>query len=221
MDKRFCDRLIMGSAGNAGRCYIRFREKLRPTDLTRQKTSFSASWTARVSARNGGERSPGTGLHPARLPTSSVNPGLCETVAEPENETRRTALKEHQTTIRVRYDDADPGGYLHHSRYFTFFEIGRTELFRAAGGNYREMEQAGLFVVVVKAECQFVRPARYDDLVTIRTTITKLSTAKIEHEYVATRDDEVLAKAKVTLAVVDRTGRVQPVPNWIEELYQA
>jgi len=53
-------------------------------------------------------------------------------------------LKEHEIQIRVRYVEADPMGYLHHSNYFTYFEMGRTELFRASGGNYREIEDAGM-----------------------------------------------------------------------------
>lgn len=128
-------------------------------------------------------------------------------------------MKECETTVRVRYEDADPMGFLHHAKYFSYFEIGRTELFRQSGGNYRQMEESGLFVVVVKAECRFSRPARYDDILTIHTKLAKLSMAKIEHEYVASRGDEILAKGNVTLAVVDRDGRVQPIPDWIQKLY--
>ena len=128
-------------------------------------------------------------------------------------------MKEHTTTIRVRYEDADPMGFLHHSKYFSYFEIGRTELFRASGGNYRDMEESGLFVVVVKAECRFAKPARYDDEIIIHTKLAKLSLAKIEHDYTASRGDEVLARGHVTLAVVDRTGTAQQVPSWIREIY--
>ena len=110
-------------------------------------------------------------------------------------------------------------GFLHHAKYFSYFEIGRTELFRASGGNYRQMEESGLFVVVFKAECQFIKPARYDDVITIRTSLSKLSMAKIEHEYLALRDDEVLAKARVTLAMVDGQGNVQRVPEWVQQIY--
>ncbi|MEE2938631.1 MAG: thioesterase family protein [Planctomycetota bacterium] len=128
-------------------------------------------------------------------------------------------MKECETTVRVRYEDADPMGFLHHAKYFSYFEIGRTELFRQSGGNYRQMEESGLFVVVVKAECRFSKPARYDDVLTIHTKLAKLSMAKIEHEYIASRSDEILAKGNVTLAVVDRDGRVQPIPDWIQKLY--
>ncbi|MGB0596326.1 MAG: acyl-CoA thioesterase [Rubripirellula sp.] len=128
-------------------------------------------------------------------------------------------MKECETTVRVRYEDADPMGFLHHAKYFSYFEIGRTELFRLSGGNYRQMEESGLFVVVVKAECRFSKPARYDDVLTIHTKLAKISMAKIEHEYIASRSDEILAKGNVTLAVVDRDGQVQPIPDWIQKLY--
>ena len=77
----------------------------------------------------------------------------------------------------------------------------------------------GLFVVVVKAECRYQKPARYDDLLTVRTTLSKISAAKIQHDYVLLRDGEQLATATVTLAVVNREGQVQRVPEWIQEIY--
>ncbi len=92
-------------------------------------------------------------------------------------------LREHEITLRVRYRDADPMGLLHHANYFTYFEIGRTELLCASGGCYRRMEEDGIFAVVVKAECTFHRPARYDDVLTLRTIVRRVTPAKIEHEY--------------------------------------
>ena len=120
-------------------------------------------------------------------------------------------VTQHEIEIRVRYNETDPGGYLHHASYFTYFEMGRTELLRAAGGNYRDMEQQGLFVVVVKAECRYRRPARYDEVLRLRTTVTRVTRAKIEHQYDLYRGDELLALGHVTLAIVDRNGHVQPV----------
>jgi acyl-CoA thioester hydrolase len=124
-------------------------------------------------------------------------------------------LQQHEIELRVRYQETDPMGLLHHANYFTYFEIGRTELLRAAGGNYRQMEQGGMLVVVVKAECRFRRPAHYDDLLRLRTTIVRVTQAKIEHRYELFRDDESLAVGQVTLAVVDRAGKIQPVPEWM------
>lgn len=127
-------------------------------------------------------------------------------------------MKPHETQIRVRYEDADPMGFLHHAKYLTYFEIGRTEWFRAFGGDYRATEESGLLIVVVKAECRYRKPARYDDLVTVRTTLAGVSLAKIEHEYELLRSDETLATARVTLALVDREGTVQRVPEWMQDL---
>ena len=87
-------------------------------------------------------------------------------------------LRQHEIDLRVRYQETDPMGFLHHANYFAYFEIGRTELLRAAGGNYRKMEEEGMLVVVVKAECRFRRPARYDDLLRLRTTIVRVFGAK-------------------------------------------
>jgi acyl-CoA thioester hydrolase len=125
-------------------------------------------------------------------------------------------LRQHEITLRVRYQETDPMGFLHHAYYFTYFELGRTELLRASGGNYRQIEESGLLIVVVKAECKFHRPARYDDVLRLRTTITRVTAAKIEHLYELFRDDELLATGRTTLAVLDRAGRVQPVPEWLQ-----
>ncbi len=69
------------------------------------------------------------------------------------------------------------------------------------------------FVVVVKADCRYHRPARYDDLLRIHTKVSRISAAKIEHEYRVFRGEELLAVGHVLLAIVDRQGNVQPVPE--------
>ena len=126
-------------------------------------------------------------------------------------------LREFETQVRVRYDEADPMGMVHHANFFRYFELGRTEMLRATGGSYRKMEAAGLLIVVVKANVSFRRPARYDDLLTIRTKVREFGHAKIEHEYVILRDEELLTEATVTLAVLDRDGNVQRVPDWLRD----
>jgi len=115
----------------------------------------------------------------------------------------------HEIQLRVGYGDADPMGFLHHARYFSLFEMGRMELFRAQGGDYREMEERGLYMVVVHAECDFKQPARFDDWLTIRTRVVRLTPAKLEHAYEVLRDGELLARAGTVLACVDRNGAVQ------------
>jgi acyl-CoA thioester hydrolase len=125
-------------------------------------------------------------------------------------------LQQHEIEFRVRYQETDPMGFLHHAQYFTYFEIGRTELLRASGGSYRQMEEQGCLVVVVRAECRFHRPASYDDIVRLRTTVIRVTAAKIEHEYRLFRGEELLAVGNVTLAVIDRQGKVQRVPEALQ-----
>jgi len=124
-------------------------------------------------------------------------------------------LREHEIEIRVRYQETDAMGVLHHANYLTYFEIGRTELLRAAGFDYRRVEEAGIFLVIVKITCRYRRPARYDDVLRLRTTLVGVSPAKIEHDYRLFRGDELLAEAQTTLACVDRQGQLQRVPEWL------
>ena len=122
-------------------------------------------------------------------------------------------MKSHETQIRVRYAETDAMGYLHHSNYLTYFEIGRTELFRAGGGSYRAVEEGGLFLVVVKIDVCFKRPARYDDLLTLKTEITRITPARIEHAYELFREDELLTTGTSTLACVNAEGRASALPD--------
>ena len=127
-------------------------------------------------------------------------------------------LRQHEIDIRVRYSETDAMGYLHHANYLNYFEMGRTELFRAQGGNYRQMEEQGLFFVVVQITCKFHSPARYDDLLRLRTTLLKLGPAKLEHQYELFRDDRLLAGAQTVLACLDREGNIQRIPDVLPEL---
>ncbi|HPD31938.1 MAG TPA: thioesterase family protein [Phycisphaerae bacterium] len=117
--------------------------------------------------------------------------------------------------IRVRYAECDPMGYLHHSKYFEYFEMGRTELLRAAGFRYRDLEEKGVLFVVAKTACTFKRPARYDDLLKLEVRILRQTRARIDHEYRLLRDGVILCEATTTLACVDRTGRPIPIPDEI------
>ncbi len=122
---------------------------------------------------------------------------------------------EHTTSIRVRYDETDPMGYVHHANYFRYLEIGRTDLLRAAGGSYKEMESRGEMVVVVRIEAKYHAPARYDDMILVHTKIAKVTAAKIIHEYRIERESILLFSATLTLAVIDRNGQLQHVPEWL------
>jgi acyl-CoA thioester hydrolase len=117
--------------------------------------------------------------------------------------------------VRVRYAEVDQMGALHHSRYWVYFEMGRTELLRAQGIAYADLEREGVFFVVARCRASFKAPARYDDVLTLITRVKKLGMAKIDHEYeLRRRDDQTLvATAETTLACVGRDGRVMPIPE--------
>ena len=123
---------------------------------------------------------------------------------------------EFETKIRVRYDEADPMGFVHHANYLRYCEYARVEMLRAAGGSYREIEASGIFVVVVNANVRYRSPARYDDVLTVGMRISSVGSAKIEHEYEIRRDDSLIAQATLTLAVIDGQGNVQRIPAWMK-----
>jgi acyl-CoA thioester hydrolase len=126
-------------------------------------------------------------------------------------------VNEHSIEIRVRYCETDAMGYLHHANHVNYYEMGRTELLRAQGGSYRDIEASGLFLVVVRLDCRYHAPARYDDWLKLVTKVERISAVKIEHSYRLYRGDQLLASAESTLACVDRDGRVQRLPESISQ----
>ena len=116
-------------------------------------------------------------------------------------------------TLRVRYTEVDAMGYLHHSRYLQYFEIGRVELLRSRGVRYADLERQGIFFVVIKAEVTYKQPARYDEDVTLATVETRRTHVKIEHDYEIRRENTLLATGKTTIACVGRDGRPMAIPG--------
>jgi acyl-CoA thioester hydrolase len=125
---------------------------------------------------------------------------------------------EHEIPIRVRYCETDAMGFLHHANFLNYFEMGRTELFRAQGGDYRRMEEGGHFFVVVQMDVKYRASARFDDLLTLRTRIARVTPAKLEHEYQLFRNGVLLAEARSVLACIDRAGHVRRISDVIPEL---
>jgi len=120
---------------------------------------------------------------------------------------------EHTIHIRVRYPEVDGMGFLHHSRYLQYFEMGRVELLRAAGHSYAELEKQGVFFVVTKAEISYKAPARYDEELTLITRIVRQTHVRYDHAYELKRGDVLLAEGKTTIACVDREGQVRQIPE--------
>jgi acyl-CoA thioester hydrolase len=122
-------------------------------------------------------------------------------------------VEQCEITVRVRYAETDRMGLLHHANYFVYFEMGRTELLRQRGFTYREIEDAGFYLVIVDIGCKFKRPAHYDDLLILRTSVTKVTHVKIMHTYHLLHDGLLVAEGHSTLACVDREGKPRLLPE--------
>lgn len=124
------------------------------------------------------------------------------------------------TPVRVRYVECDPMGLAHHAMYPVWFEIGRTELLREAGIDYRDLEAADIFLAVVSLHMRFKQPARYDDELLLETTLASCGQVKIEHTYRLMRGKTLLTTGQTMLACIDRGGKLQPVPEILLKLWE-
>jgi acyl-CoA thioester hydrolase len=114
--------------------------------------------------------------------------------------------------LRVRYAETDAMGLVYYANYLVWFELGRTEWIRAHGVTYREFEEHGILLPVVHASCDYRRSARYDDLIRIETTVTKLTRASVAFAYRVLRAEpgpqELLVEGRTEHAFMSREGRV-------------
>jgi acyl-CoA thioester hydrolase len=117
------------------------------------------------------------------------------------------------TEFRVRYAECDAMGYLHHSRYWEYFEHARTELLRKNGARYRDLEAEGVLFVVYKLACQYHSPIRYDDVVSVEVRVDRITRTRVDHAYEIRRDGGLLCEATTTLACVGRDGRPILMPD--------
>ncbi len=122
-------------------------------------------------------------------------------------------MLEHSTTFRVRYPEVDAMGYVHHSRFLQYFEIGRVEMLRSQGCCYADLERQGVFFVVIKAEIRFRAPAKYDEELTLTTRLIRSTHVRYDHTYELKRGSTLIAEGSTTIACVDRTGQVIQIPE--------
>ena len=108
----------------------------------------------------------------------------------------------------------------YYANYFVWFEVGRCELLRTLGSSYRELEAAGLMLPVIDAHCEYRRPARYDDDLTILTRGSLMSPARVRFDYEVQRpaDQAVTAVGRTVHAAVDREGRPTRLPAEIRKV---
>ena len=121
--------------------------------------------------------------------------------------------------VTVRYAETDMMGIVYHGSYLPWFEIGRTTLLKDHGISYRELEAAGYRLPVLEVDVKYLKPAFYDDTLTIVTTLGEKPVSRIQLAYEVLRGDELLATGHTAHAFIDREGRpVRPPPHFSQRM---
>lgn len=128
----------------------------------------------------------------------------------------------YQIQIRVRYSETDRMGYAYYGNYAQYYEIGRVEAFRNLNFSYKELEDSGVNMPVLNMQCQYLKPAIYDDLLTIKTTIPEMPGVRMKFNYEIFREAELLNKGFTELIFFDTTKQ-KPcrMPKWMDEKLRA
>lgn len=118
-------------------------------------------------------------------------------------------MYEQSIQVRVRYAETDQMGYVYYGNYATYFEVGRVEVIRSMGVSYKDIEDQGVFMPVAEYSSKFIKPAKYDDLLTIKIIIKEKPGVKIIFDYEVYNEDNVLLTlASTKLVFVDiETGK--------------
>lgn len=119
--------------------------------------------------------------------------------------------------VRIRYSETDQMGYVYYGNYARFYEIGRTELMRSLGIHYKSMEERGIMMPVISMEARYLRPAKYDDLIEIRTRIRKLNDKEIVFETTIYNEaNQLLNRGIVRLCFIDKLSHHRiPTPAFL------
>ncbi|MBD5638162.1 acyl-CoA thioesterase [Clostridium botulinum] len=128
----------------------------------------------------------------------------------------------NRTETTVRYVETDQMGVVHHSNYYPWFEIGRTEFTKATGMKYTDIENIGVMMPLTESYCKYMKPAKYEDEIIIETSIEKLTPVKVIFSYkiIKKENNELLAKGSTTQAFVDKNNfRVMNLKQCNEELW--
>jgi acyl-CoA thioester hydrolase len=122
----------------------------------------------------------------------------------------------HDAPVRVRYAETDQMGVVYHANYLIWFEIGRVELMRALGFEYKLMEaEDDCYIVVAEASCRYIHPARYDELLRVRTRISQAGNRVVKYSYQLLRDtdDYLLASGATTHVICGKDGKPKLLPQ--------
>lgn len=111
---------------------------------------------------------------------------------------------EHSTKIRVRYAETDQMGYMYYGNYAQFYEVGRVEMLRSLGMTYRSMEESGIMMPVLDLKCKFIKPALYDEEITVKVIVEKMPGIRMHFRYeLFNEKKELINLGETTLVFVD------------------
>lgn len=129
-------------------------------------------------------------------------------------------MKTHEVQVRVRYSETDQMGVVYHGNYIPYFEIGRVEWLRDKGVSYKSLEESGIALPIVSMHLNYKKPARYDDLLTVKTKFKSHSSVKIEFDCeIHNKNQELLTTAHFILVFVDlNSGKPIAPPDYILEI---
>ena len=130
------------------------------------------------------------------------------------NRETKSIYQKAESRVKVRYAETDQMGVAYYANYFVWFEVGRSQYCNDRGFSYRDMErESGLFLIVAEAKCRYKTPARYEDELIIRTTITELTRRTLRFSYAIEREDGVAVATGETLHVlINAEGRPSSLP---------
>jgi acyl-CoA thioester hydrolase len=133
-------------------------------------------------------------------------------------------IEYHDVTVRVRYAETDQMSVVYHANYFVWFEVGRVELMRALGVEYKRMEiDDDCQIVVADAHCRYHHPARYDEVLRVRTRIAESKNRVIRFSYQLFRDadEQLLATGETTHIICGRNGKPKLLPQKYRKIFEA
>ena len=125
-----------------------------------------------------------------------------------------------RTTFRVRYAETDRMGVTYYANYLVWFEVGRTELMRQAGSTYRELEETGVALPIVRGDYTLLAPSYYDDEITVETRVVELKTRRIVFGYEVRRGETLLATGSTTHVPLGVDGRVVAFPDEVRKMLE-
>lgn len=126
-----------------------------------------------------------------------------------------------ETQIRVRYGETDQMGYVYYGNYAEYYEVARVEMLRTLGTSYKEMEASKIMMPVLELTCKYIKPARYDELITIKVTIPTKPTLRIKFQYELYNEKEELINVGETTLVfinMDKNKPCLPPPDFMSRI---